>query len=315
MTKADIPIPIGDAATSLGVLESQMEKWIREDKPKILKNHRGLLSVPQSYIAACSSKSDYYKALLNSIKIENRHKVYVIGERKDQLHKSRQAMLQVYQQWTDRIEEIHRDYKKVFNELRNETWEFASYMLLSRAIALLKGAIELLSNGYWYAGSIIREVDETLDVAHYFKIRAQSGDDTDLKKWFRTSIAPGHSKCRKAIAEHYVSIVHSENAKQHEYLLNELYQKKSKWTHPNFGLIRESGSFEVVEDKLQIKELCYGECEHEFKIMELVDYFKSSIWTTYQQFMIIFVDFLSIEHREEILEFNKLQQKNITMEG
>lgn len=310
MAKADIPVPIGDAATSLGVLESQMKKWIREDKPKILKNHRGVLSVQQSYITTCSSKSDYYKALLNSIQIENKHKVYVFtGEEKDQLHKSRQAMLKVYRQWTDRIEEIHKEYKKVFNELSNETWEFASYILLSRAIALLKGAIELLSKGYWYAGSIIREVDETLDVAQYFKIRAQRGDHTDLKKWFRTSVAPGHSKCRKAIAEHYASIVHEENAQKHEYLLNELYQKKSKWTHPNFGLIRESGSFEVFDGKLQIKELCYGECQHEFKVIELVEYFKSSIWTMYQQFMIIFIDFLSAEHREELLEFNKLQQK------
>jgi DNA-binding ferritin-like protein (Dps family) len=310
VAKTDIPVPIGDAATSLGVLESQMEKWIREDKPKILKNHRGVLSVPQSYITTCSSKSDYYKALLNSIQIENKHKLHVFtGEEKDQLYKSRQAMLKVYRQWADRIEEIHKDYKNVFNELSNETWEFASYMLLSRAIGLLKGAIELLSKGYWYAGSIIREVDETLDVAQYFKIRAQSGDHTDLKKWFRTSVAPGHSKCRKAIAEHYASIVYEANAKKHEYLLNELYQKKSKWTHPNFGLIRESGSFEVIDGKLQIKKLCYGECEHEFKVIELVDYFKSSIWTMYQQFMVIFIDFLSVEHRKELLEFNKLQQK------
>jgi len=310
VAKADIPVPIGDAATALGVLDSQMEQWIREDKPKILKNHRGVLSVPQSYITTCSSRDDYYKALLNSIKVENKHKTYILtGKKKEQLHRSRQSMLKVYSEWVGRIEEIHKDYKIIFNELSNETWEFATYLLLSRAIALLKGAIELLSKGYGYAGSIIREVDETLDVAQYFKIRAQSGDYVDLKSWFRNSVAPSHSKCRKAIADHYASIVSGANAQKHEYLLNELYQKKSKWTHPNFGLIRESGLLKVIEGKLQIDELCYGECKHEFKLIELVNYFKSSIWTTYQQFMILFVDFLSIEHRKELLEFDKLQQR------
>lgn len=310
MAKVDIPVPIRDAATVLGVLDSQMEQWVREDKPKLLKNHRGALSVSQSYIETCSSKDDYYNALLNAIKVENEHKIYVLtGEKKEQLHKSRQSMLKVYGEWVCRIEEIHKDYKKTFNEFSNESWEFAAYLLLSRAIALLKGTIDLLSKGYWYAGSIIREVDETLDVAQYFKIRVKSGDCDDLKSWFRNSVAPSHSKCRKAIAAHYASIVPGANAQKHEYLLNELYQKKSKWTHPNFGLIRESGSFDIVEGKFQINALCYGECEHEFKVIELVDYFKSSIWTTYQQFMVLFVDVLSLEHRDELLEFDKLQQK------
>lgn len=310
MAKVDIPVPIGDAATILGVLDSQMQIWIAEDKPEFFENHRGALSIAQSYVTSCSTKHDYYPALLRSIKAENKHKTYVLtGEKKEQLHKSRQSMLKVYGEWIDRLEEIHKEYKDKFNKYDNESWEFATYLLLSRAIGLLKGIVVLLSQGYWYAGSIIREVDETLDVAQYFKIRAQSGEYAELESWFRKNVAPGHSKCRKVIAAHHASIVAGTNAKQHEYLLNELYQKKSKWTHPNFGVIRESGSFNVVGVKYHINELCYGECEHEFKVIELVEFFNSSIWTTYQQFMLLFVDILSLEHREEILEFDQAQKR------
>ena len=310
MAKVDVPVPIEDAATTLGVLDSKMAQWVRDDNPDILENHRGALSIPQSYVTTCSSKPDYYRALLNSIRVENEHKTYVLTtEKKEQLHDARQSMLKLYSEWIERLEQIHKDYKQIFNEVNNESWEFATYILLSRAIALLKGIVALLSQGYWYAGSIIREVDETLDVAQYFKIKAQSSEFSDLKNWFRLNIAPSHSKCRKVIAVHHASIVPNTDAKKHEYLLNELYQKKSKWTHPNFGVIRESGSFNVVDDKLQINQLCYGECEHEFKVIELVDHFKSSIWTTYQQFMVLFVDILSLEHRNEFLEFDQLQKK------
>jgi len=310
VAKVDVPIPIEDAATTLGVLDSQMYQWVRADKPNITDIHRGAMSVPQSYVITCSAKPDYYQALLNSIKVENDHKAYVLtGEKKEQLKNSRQSMLKVYSEWIDRLEQIHKEYREVFNEVDNESWEFATYLLLSRAIALLKGIVILFSQGYWYAGSIIREVDETLDVAQYFKITAQNSEPEDLRSWFRLNKAPGHSKCRKVISAHHASIVPDTDIKKHEYLLNELYQKKSKWTHPNFSVIRESGSFNVVEDKLQINELCYGECEHEFKVIELVDYFKSSIWTTYQQFMLLFVDILSVEHRCEILEFDQLQKR------
>jgi hypothetical protein len=310
VAKVDIPVPIEDASTTLGILDSQMMEWVREDKPNITENHRGAISVPQSYVTACSSKLDYYSALLNSIRVENEHKYLVLtSEKKIQLHTSRQSMLKVYSEWIERLEKIHKEYKNIFNEFDNESWEFAAYLLLSRAIALLKGIVVLFTQGYWYAGSIIREIDETLDVAQYFKISAHNDEHTDLRNWFRLNKAPGHSKCRKVIAAHHASIVPNTDTKKHEYLLNELYQKKSKWTHPNFGVIRESGSFDVINHKLQINELCYGECEHEFKIIELVDHFKSSIWTTYQQFMILFVDILSVEHKNEIIEFDSLQKK------
>lgn len=310
MAKVDIPVPIEDAATILGVLDSQMVTWVNQDRPELRDNHRGAISVSQSYVLECSSKPDYYKALVHSIKVENEHKNEVLsGDQKEKLHTARKAMLKVYSEWINRLEEIHKEYKSTFNEFENESWEIATYLLLSRAIALLKSIVVLLNQGYWYAGSIIREVDETLDVAQYFKICAQQGDVDDLTKWYRNNVAPGHSKCRKAIAKHHASIVLDTDVKRHEYLLNELYQKKSKWTHPNFGVIRESSSFYTVEDKIQINELCYGECEHEFKIIELVEFFKSSIWTTYQQFMLLFVDILSGEHRKEIMEFDQLQKR------
>lgn len=310
MAQKEIPIPIEDAVTTLGVLDTQIKKWIEEDNPSLMQNHRGVLSVPKSYIDICANKPDYYSALVKAIEVESSKKeFYLTGEISEKLANSRQAMLQVYTSWVDRLEEIHKQYKDIINKLDNESWEFAAYILFSRAIALLRGAIRLLKEGYWYAGSIIREIDETLDVAQYLKITACHDNKTELYNWFRKSIAPGHSKCRNRISLFQSTIDPSIDAQKHEYLLNELYQKKSKWTHPNFGVIRESGSFKIINGKININQLCYGKCEHEDKLVELVEFFNSSIWTAYQQFMVLFADILSFEHREEILQFDKMQMQ------
>ncbi|MDD1796394.1 hypothetical protein LRP50_25075 [Enterovibrio sp. ZSDZ42] len=310
MAKSEILIPVGDAATALGILETKILQWVKEDSVEVKVNYRGISAIPRSYISTCSQKPDYYQALVNSIAVENEHKERVLStDERERLNHSRINMLETYKSWIDRLEVLHREYQSEINDCENESWELACYLLLSRAIGLLKGAAELLSQGFWYAGSIIREIDETLDVAQCFKIQSEKGEHNDLQAWFRNSVAPSHSKCRKIISANYAELITETDAHNHELLLNELYRKKSKWTHPNFGVIREAGSFKTEKGKFIVSDLCYGECVHEFKMHELVDFFKSSIWSSYQQFMIIFVNILSIEHRQELLEFDRLQQR------
>ena len=43
MAQKEIPIPIEDAVATLGVLDTQIKKWIEEDKPSLMQNHRGAL--------------------------------------------------------------------------------------------------------------------------------------------------------------------------------------------------------------------------------------------------------------------------------
>ena len=61
------------------------------------------------------------------------------------------------------------------------------------------------------------------------------------------------------------------------------YQAKSKWTHPTYSSIREITEFEADGDP-KIIALTYGQCNFEFKLLELTDFFRSSVWTTFQIF-------------------------------
>ena len=44
------PIPIKDAAYTLGVLESDINNWIDKDKPILVKDFIGRLCVPEDFV-------------------------------------------------------------------------------------------------------------------------------------------------------------------------------------------------------------------------------------------------------------------------
>lgn len=73
-------------------------------------------------------------------------------------------------------------------------------------------------------------------------------------------------------------------------LLYEIYQKKSKFTHPTYLVIREITTFELLNNIPNIKEIEYGQSKHERKLLELTEFFRSSIWTSIQVFIQCFHD-------------------------
>ena len=89
--------------------------------------------------------------------------------------------------------------------------------------------------------------------------------------------------------------------------MNELYQKKSKWVHPTFGVIREATEFDV-DDSINIKSISYGITNHEIKLYELTDFYKSSICSSIQSFMFCFSNSLPLREnaRKRLIEIDKL---------
>ena len=68
--------------------------------------------------------------------------------------------------------------------------------------------------------------------------------------------------------------------------MNELYQKKSKFTYRTYHVIREITKYKPMAGEiLHIDEIEYGTYSYERKLFELTDFFKSSIWTSFQYFL------------------------------
>lgn len=184
----------------------------------------------------------------------------------------------------------------------------AAYLLFSRVISTLKMSCLCLRNGYWTSGSLLREIDECLDLALYFVITKNTSKGKQvLQKWFRQNYAPQHSDCRREIAIHMASIDKDVDVKQHQELLNELYQKKSKFTHPAYATVREVTSYNVDGDT-SVVEIDYGPCGYERKLHELTHFFRSSLWSSFQIFIACFVQEFPLA-KEDIEYLHKYDKK------
>ena len=89
------------------------------------------------------------------------------------------------------------------------------------------------------------------------------------------------------------SIVPNIERENHKLLVNEVYQKKSKWVHPTLCPIRETAEFNPT-NLLEIIDLNYRFTDFEVKLHELTDFFRSSIWTVFGTFTICFIDDLPL---------------------
>jgi hypothetical protein len=203
---------------------------------------------------------------------------------------------------------LHKIYSKTAEFHGIESPVLAAYLLFSKAISILSCLCENLKQGYWYVGSMLREIDETLDVAFYFILSSDTDSGkSDLRKWFRLGSSPSHSKCRETIAEWHSQLDSSFNQENHRILMSSLYRIKSKFTHPTFQPIRDSSVMSYTNGEVVIKRLCYGSSSRQKRLWELTHLTKSSIWTCFQQFMLIFIHSMPLNQKDVdyLLEYDK----------
>jgi hypothetical protein len=93
--------------------------------------------------------------------------------------------------------------------------------------------------------------------------------------------------------------------------MNELYQLKSKWTHPTYSSIREVTQFDT-NSGIEIVNIEYGGITFERKLIDLTHFFRSSIWSSFQVFQLCFFTNLPLTDNENnvIKEYCKLFQQS-----
>lgn len=305
------PAAIEDLAHNLGLPEMVVERWLAgvDGEVVLMSDHRGRVSVAEDLIEKLSAHKEYEKELKKALIREKKKTEHLnMPLESDELKRQRLEAIDIYEDYIKDLAELHRKYLDISNKHPFESAPVAAYLLMSRAISLLDQASFCLKHGYWYSGSILREIDEVVDVAHYFIVAEGTEEgDRSLHRWFRQNKAPKHDTCRRAIAKWDANLNPEIVESDHELLLNELYQKKSKWVHPTFSAIREVSTFDV-SDKVNIEATVCGTCNNEDKLEELVDFFRSSIWTCYQKFMVCFIHRMPLSQEDVnlLLSYDKI---------
>ncbi len=304
-------IAISEIALNLGLLDSDVENWLSEENPEIKFDHRKRRSVSSIYIDKLSRDSRYLTAKRVSLESENVLRQSETATIKNNLKNERKKLLKDYTGYISDLESLHKFCCERVNSHHHESAVTAAYLLFSKVISCLKIGVLSIENGLWYGGSVIREIDEALDLAHYFVICENTNKGTDaLHKWFRQNYAPPHYVCREAISKHFAKIS-GEDEENHKNLMNELYQLKSKWTHPTYSSIREITQFDTSSG-IEIGNIEYGGITFENKLIELTHFFRSSIWSSFQVFHILFSTNLPLTDNEGsvIKEYDKLFQQS-----
>ncbi|MGH8062355.1 MAG: hypothetical protein ACREO7_10140 [Pseudoxanthomonas sp.] len=305
MKKAEATMAIEDMAMDLGLIESDVIAFLRTLSPPITQDFRGRPSVPIRYISIVGRGAFYEKALRRALVSDDFGKRNVVGDPAHQIDR----LLDRYCLLVDELEAIHRRYLDRANAAGSESSGMAAYLLLSRSIAILRATNESLRQGHWYSGSSLRDIDETLDVALYLVISAGTEKgQVAIFKWFRENLSPPHAECRSEIARWCASLSDRVSGDQHLSLMKELYRKKSKWTHPTYLAIRETATFDLLNESPKLSAVNYGPCVHQNKLLELVDFFRSSIWSCFQVHSLCFnLAFpISVEEKQLFLKYDQM---------
>jgi len=301
-------IAIEDLVSRLGLLEEDVLKWIERDNPDIHLDHRGRQSVPITLIEQYANCDEYTKFCFKTISIEVALRGIDNYDTNQKLKEKRLKLLDIYESYISKLEKIHHRHLNLVNKTGNESSTMAAYLLFSRVISTLKMCCLCQRHDHWYWGSFLREIDECLAVAEHFTISKDTPHGkVILRKWFRENDAPRHADCREIISEKMTASnpIHSKNDTYD--LINELYQKKSKFTHPTYLVIREITKYKVLDNGVAcVEEIEYGASTYERKLLELTEFFKSSIWTSFQIFIQCFHDLpLTKEDQDYLFDINK----------
>jgi hypothetical protein len=303
-------ISISDIAFNLGVLESDVKSWLSDEKPKIKLDHRKRSSVSSVYMDKLSRDSRYVTAKRKSLESENILRKSETDTIKKSLKNERKKLLEDYDGYILDLESLHKSCCERIKFHHHESAITAAYLLFSKVISCLKMGALSIEHGFWYGGSVIREIEEALDLAHYFVICQNTNKgQVILHQWFRHNRAPQHLVCREAISKHFAKLS-GINEENHKDLMNELYQLKSKWTHPTYSSIREITQFDTSSG-IEIANIEYGGITFERKLIELTHFFRSSIWSSFQIFQLCFSTNLPLTDNESnvIKEYYKLFQQ------
>ena len=177
-------IAIGDVAHDLGLLDSDVISWVAIDHPELTQDHRGRSCINTCFLDKYSHSKQYLRALRNSIASQVDESAARSNQRA-QLKKERKDLISSYEAFIKELEDLHQKYMQVANSHGFESAVMAAYLLFGRAINLLNMGCLCLKHGYWYSGSVLRDIDETLDLALYFVLTDGAAEGERARhRWF-----------------------------------------------------------------------------------------------------------------------------------
>lgn len=283
-------VPLLTAMQTLMLDQKTMDTLVDKKEIEIYKNSRNNACILKSDLKRLCNNEEVRnfskECLLNSIKLYDLNNTN--GGKALYIQKINELIKQ-YRNDISVLEKIHYKYRNNLNILKDETALVAAYILYAKVINLLNMACLCLENYYFHTGLLLRIIDETVDVATYFIIsEGGENDSKNLRIWFREDVSPKHKICREVISKYLNSINMKIAVNDHEDLINEIYQKKSKMIHPTRNTILEVIKFSSEDKRSLPNSFDYKSCSYTKKIYQLTDFFKSSVWTAIQGFYICF---------------------------
>ena len=235
-----------------------------------------------------------------------------INKKDEILIQKTKELLRQYRKDIKVLERIHNKYKNNVDILNDNTALVAAYILFAKVINLLNMVCLCLENFYFHSCSLLRIIDETIDVAEYFIISEGTEEGgLALKIWFREDFSPSNSTCREELSKGMGSIIQNKPEANKE-LMNTLYQLKSKMIHPDRSIILEGLIYSEKEGISLPNSFDYKRCSYTRRLYKLVVFFKSSIWTAFQGFFICFHEKMPLEKEDKdiLISINDKYEKN-----
>lgn len=291
MRKQSLPewISIEDLSYRLGLADEDVHEWIKRDAPNRSQDHMERPTVPFELLKRYSDSVDYLKALPKALFFE---KLAMGPDDPQSNQKWKEEKLQILKSCNfaiDSLEIIHSKYLQSVNTCGYGSKTMAAYLLFSRVISTLKMSCLCQDHDYWHWIALLREITEGICLAEYFITEGDSPKGKDyLHEWFRQNYAPKDLVCRDALATSYAAASSDFTKENHLGLMEELYGKKSKFTHQTFRSIREITKFQIVDGKIVIEKLECGPIRYQRKLLELAVFFRSNLIPCFSAFQICF---------------------------
>jgi hypothetical protein len=219
-----------------------------------------------------------------------------------------QEKLVEYREYIRLLQRVHHKYLTRITPLQRRDGLAAAYLLYARVINLLHLGCVCIEAGYWNAGITLRQIDEAIQVAEYFSTEESSPEHRrDVDRWFRENRSPQPSDMRKALAKRLGLLMGEEQGEKHLYVMNELYELKSKWIHPTFSPVRETLQMEPRDEQAVVAGFDYEASTFPRKLHEITLFYRSSIWTAVQGFLLSFQHQIPLDPGDatELLALNR----------
>ncbi|MFM0351379.1 hypothetical protein [Paraburkholderia sp. RL17-347-BIC-D] len=300
-------VALGNAAMMLGVHDDVLAELAHGRGCQFYRDPFGRPGLTREDVLAIASSPECLLAIRKSLRREQRYRERLVPRAQESLARQQQ-FIGDFEGYAADLEAIHRRQLAAVNAAGAESAAMAAYLLLSKAISMLRMLTLALAHQHWYAGALLRDIDECLDAAKYFAITRDTPEGNKaLWRWFHLNESPKHADMRAAGAEQLG--LHLGNG-NHRELLDELYSKKSKFTHPTFLAIREVARWDV-SNGMALVEPSYGPCDEPDIIRDLTDFARSSFWSTYQIMLISLqiTGVLASADRDLLLERDRAFQK------